>query len=328
MIPEYHYQVHDDSIITPMFKKWIVAPLFRFIPWWLPANIITIISNMFMYVALFCAIMEYPADRPLRFIIIAILILAYAIGDHLDGMQAKRTATSSPLGELCDHFLDIFNTGILLYILYLMFEIDSPEMLAVIIGAGYMAHAVIFFEQFHTKCLRFDRIGSLETILASCIVMFLMAIEPVYSLALTPMQDPFTPIGIIFLTLSSGAVITFAKVVLRITMIDIGCWLFSGFLVIVTVTSVWFLPAGSVFYVITAYSAIYIGNIQRGHLCDGKNRYPDIVVPIYMLICFIIDYPLINWALYTYLAVRVLWIAIHSFWTLRHFWMWKNPPQI
>jgi len=328
MIPEYHYRVHDDSMITPLFKNWVVAPLFRFVPWWLPANVITIISNMFMYVALFLAIAEYPAERSLRFILIPLLILGYAIGDHLDGMQAKRTGTSSALGELCDHFLDIFNTGIVLYIMFVSLNIVNPALVAFLLTAGYLVHAVIFYEQFTTQWLYFEKIGSLESVLTSCALMMLLTIEPVYRFALSAPFCRFTVVEILFIILSSGTFITFAKVVRRASVTDVWFWLFCVFLIIVACMSVTFLAPIAIFYVITAYSGIYIGNLQRGHLCDGKKRFPDVAVPFFIVAAFAFEpfrgQPFL-WGLYLYLACRILWISGNAFRTLRGFWVWKNP---
>ena len=328
MIPVYQYRVRDDSVITPLFKKRVVVPLFRFVPWWLPANLITIISNAFMYVALFLALTEYPAERSLRFILITLLILGYAIGDHLDGMQAKRTETSSALGELCDHYLDIFNTGILLYIMFVLLHIANPALVAFLLTAGYLAHAVIFYEQFATKWLYFEKIGSLETILMSCALIILLAIEPVYRFALSTPFCSYTVAEIMFVILSPGTFITFAKVIRRASVTDVWFRLFCVFLIVVACVSATFLAPAAIFYVITAYSALYIGNLQRGHLCDGKKRFPDFAVPVFMAAAFIFE-PLREqpflWGLYIYLACRNLWIGAHAFWTLRGFWVWKNP---
>jgi hypothetical protein len=88
-----------------------------------------------------------------------------------------------------------------------------------------------------------------------------------------------------------------------------------------------FLAPAAIFYVITTYSGIYIGNLQRGHLADEKKRFPDFAVPVFMLAAFVFE-PLREqvflWGLYIYLACRTLWIAGNAFWTLRGFWVWKN----
>jgi ethanolaminephosphotransferase len=329
MIPEYQYRVHDHSLITPAFKKWVVAPLFRFMPRWIPANIITIISNMFMYIALYMALAECPG-RGLRLVLIPLLALGYAIGDHMDGMQAKRTGTSSALGELCDHYLDIFNNGILLYIVCLSFHITSPVLVAFFLVAGYLPHAVMFYEQFTTKYLYFEKIGSLESLLILLACLLASAFDPVYRLALTPVIGGFTLAETLFVLSSSGAFITFVQIIRRTRINDVRFFVFCACLVSVACLATTFLLPAAIFYVITAYSGLYIGNLQRGHLADGKKRLPDFAVPLFMAVAFTFEplrQPLFLWALYIYLACRTLWIAGNAFWILRGFWVWKNPQR-
>ena len=327
MIPEYHYRIHDHSIITPFFKKWIVTPLFRFVPWWIPANIITILSNLFMYGALYMAFTEYPG-RSLRFVLIALLMLGYAIGDHLDGMQAKRTGTSSALGELCDHYLDIFNNGILLYIVCLSFNITNPALVAFFLIAGYLPHAAIFYEQYTTKWLHFEKIGALESLLILLACILASAIEPAYHLAMSSPFGGWTLAEILFVLSSSGAFVTFVQVIRRAKVADTGFWVFCIFLTALTGMATTFLSPTAIFYLITTYSGLYIGNLQRGHLADGKKRFPDLVVPILMLVAFAFEpmrQPPFLWGMYLYLAAHTLWIVGNAFWTLRGFWVWKNP---
>ena len=330
MIPEYQYRVQDSSFITPVFKQWLVAPLFRLMPWGIPANIITIFSNLLMYIALYLALAEWPGHT-LRFILIPLLVFGYAIGDHMDGMQAKRTGTSSALGELCDHYLDIFNNGILLYIVCLSFHITHPVLIAFFLTAGYLPHAVMFYEQFTTKWLYFEKIGSLESLLILIMCIMLSAIEPIYRLALTPLIGGFTVAEVLFILSSSGAFITLLRVVRRAHITDVRFYMFCALLLTVACTATSFLSPTAIFYVITAYSGLYIGNLQRGHLADGKKRFPNFVVPLFMIAAFVFEplrQPVYMWALYTYLACHTLWIGGNAFRILRGFWVWKNPKEL
>ncbi len=329
MIPEYQYRVHDSSIITPAFKKWVVAPLFRFMPWGIPANIITIFSNLFMYIALFMALMEWPG-RSLRFVLIPLLALGYAIGDHMDGMQAKRTGTSSALGEFCDHYLDIFNNGILLYIVCLSFQITQPGLVAFFLTAAYLAHATMFYEQFSTKWLYFEKIGSLESLLILLFCLLISIVEPVYQFVLQPVVCGLTLAEVLFLVSSSGAFITVIQIIRRAHIVDPRYYVFCAFLIAVACLGITFLSSTAVFYVITTYSGLYIGNLQRGHLADGKRRFPDAVVPLLVTLAFVFEplrQPVFLWGLYIYLACHTLWIASNCFWILRGFWVWKNPKK-
>ena len=144
MIKEYKYQCKDYSIITPPFKKWVIEPVMKFFPWSMPANIITIVSNIFLYIATFTAFF-LNFELRLNFIIIPVLIFLYAVGDHIDGAQAKRTGTSSALGEFCDHYLDAFNNGIILVILTVTFNVSNVYIIGSLLFTSYLAHSTVFY---------------------------------------------------------------------------------------------------------------------------------------------------------------------------------------
>src|SRR5688572_31878006 len=120
----YQYRCKDYSLVTPLFKKWVITPLIKIVPWVIPANIITLISNGFVYLALYLSLNAELAGNYTPLCISACLLL-YLIGDHLDGMQAKRTGTGSALGEFCDHYLDAFNNGIIVYTMLVFFDVQQ-----------------------------------------------------------------------------------------------------------------------------------------------------------------------------------------------------------
>jgi hypothetical protein len=79
--------------------------------------------------------------------------------------------------------------------------------------------------------------------------------------------------------------------------------------------------------VIVAYSGLYIGNLQRGHLADGKKRMADVVVPIFMAALLFFEtlrQPVFLCGMHIYLACATLWILGNAFRILRVFWVWKN----
>ncbi len=122
---QYVYRVRDYSILTPAFKQFILFPLAARFPRWIPANIITIISNLCIYATLGVSALLEPFPL-LRFITLALLVFIYLTGDHLDGLQAKRTGTSSPLGEFVDHYMDAYNNIIYLLVDFSVFISATP----------------------------------------------------------------------------------------------------------------------------------------------------------------------------------------------------------
>ena len=80
--------------------------------------------------------------------LIAVGLMLYLIGDHLDGMQAKRTATGSALGEFCDHYLDAFNNGVVMFTMIAVFGITHKPVIVGVMVISYWAHMAVFYEQF------------------------------------------------------------------------------------------------------------------------------------------------------------------------------------
>jgi ethanolaminephosphotransferase len=231
MIPEYKYQVIDNSILTPVFKDRVVKPFIRFIPWWLPANIITVGSNIFMIGALLIALFEFSTIT-IRLISSAILIMLYAIGDHLDGMQAKRTKTSSALGEFFDHFLDAFNTGILLLTVLTLFGITNPGVFAFVLLTSYLAHASMVFEQYKTGWLIFDKIGSLEALLFTFVLLLFSSIPSVFGLLTSTLFLNLKVIEILVLSTAIGSLSTLFKTLIRAHIAGLRFYFFCGMLIL------------------------------------------------------------------------------------------------
>ena len=327
MIPEYKYQVKDYSIVTPAFKRLIVSPLMRFMPWSVPANIITVVSNIFMYLALALSFFWQPESR-INFLIIPFLVIAYAIGDHFDGMQAKRTKTSSALGEFFDHNLDVYNNGSLLMTVFNLFGIINPWLLAFYFGIGYIAHATVFQEQADTGWLIFEKFGSLETVFLLCAVMAIGFWSSAFEFITMPVYENYTLLEIVFVFSSIGAIGTVAQTIARAKLKTWQLYVFWLALGVVSLLSaVIYHSALEVFILITLYSGLYISNLQKGHLVDKKKRAPDFVVPVLLVFAYFLptqSRQLVLYAIYFYLSAYVGYIIVSSIYKLREFWVWKN----
>ena len=327
MVREYSYRCKDYSILTPPFKRWMVEPMYKLVPRGIPANIITLFSNLFIYAALYLAYYDELLGA-VNFIVIPLFILIYLIGDHLDGMQAKHTGTGSALGEFCDHYLDSFNNGILLIVIFLLFDISDPYLVAALISVSYIAHTVVFYEQFKTGWLIFEKLGSLEAV-ALTIVLVLAAYFPsVFQFYQSELVLGFTVMESIMILSTVGAVGTLIKTLGRIEHITYAFWLF-----IITVLAVSFLSAAMysslvVFVIITLYSSVYIGKLMQGHLVDGIERSPGLFTPILLVLLYLTDFS--GWTdfrivISVYLFGSVALIVYKTFKPLSQYWVWWNP---
>lgn len=326
MIPEYNYRVKDFSIITPGFRDYVVQPLMRFVPWRLPANIITIISNSMMFLALIIAL--FGAGSITNYCLIALFIFVYAIGDHIDGMQAKRTKTSSALGELFDHFLDSFNTGILLMILFAVFHINNVNIIVFILSINYLAHATVFFEQYKTGWLYFEKIGSLEVVVFTSLIILLNCIPVINKLLLYSPGLNITLVEWLFLASAIGTFITFIKTAYRARIVELRFYIFIIFLVFISLILAKSTSWLTLCIIITLYCAYYIGSLMRGHLVDGKSYFPDFVIPAILLITFfthMLEDPVTLKTLMILQVAGIIYIFYISVNSLHKYWVWKNP---
>jgi len=323
-IPEYKYRVKDYSLVTPWFRETIVRPLLAYIPRRIPANHITLGSNLFMFAALLLSL--FSGENRYVFLMVPVLVLSYVIGDHLDGMQAKRTGTSSALGEFFDHFLDVFNNGILVMIVCSLMDV-SPWIVVICLSVSYVAHSAIFFEQLKTGWLIFEKFGALEAVILILFIIASLYFVPVHEFLLSPAYMSLTWFELFMLASAAIAMITWIKTLLRIKVVNGKYIFFVIAMIILMAVLIPVVNSLDAFVIITLFSVVYIGNNQRSHLTGMRETWPDLIVPVVLAISLYTELYLesiINLSI-IYLAIRVLWIAYTTISILHKFWMWRNP---
>lgn len=332
MIPRYEYRCRDNSILMDPFKRFIVKPILHFIPRWIPANILSIIANGFLFIALYRALTHSPTDA-FDFMFTALCLFLYVLGDHLDGMQAKLTNTSSPLGEFCDHGLDAVNTGILVFLVFQLYDIQAPWIAAVTIASAYLAHASIFFEQYRTGWLIFEQIGSLEGVTLVILVLIAGCISPVRSALTHPMEIGLSPITLMMLSSVLGSMVTWGRILRRLNSVTLRYSIYCGIIILIAVFSALYLDQTRVFLLVTAYGAYYILGLLRSHLVDACEHSPDLLIPLTVIglsICHIAGL----YDTHVFFLLMIIWQGITLFiqslriiLPLRHLWVWHNPPN-
>ncbi|KAI8781354.1 Choline/ethanolaminephosphotransferase 1 [Biomphalaria glabrata] len=111
---EHKYSAEGQSIIEPpmqVFWKWIVEQL----PLWWAPNAITIVGLIInvvttLILAFYSPDCKQEAPRWAYFLS-GLGLFIYQTLDAIDGKQARRTKSSTPLGELFDHGCDSISTG-------------------------------------------------------------------------------------------------------------------------------------------------------------------------------------------------------------------------
>jgi phosphatidylglycerophosphate synthase len=324
----YQYRCKDNSLLTPTFKEWIVGPLLQFVPWGIPANIITIVSNAFVYIALVLALNpEWFGDLLTR-LFVAVFLMLYLIGDHLDGMQAKRTGTGSALGEFCDHYLDAFNNGIIVFTMLSIFEAYNPWIVTICISTSYMAHTSVFYEQFKTGWLTFEKMGSLEGVLFASIIIGLSIFTPIREGLSTILVLDLTVFEWLMMLSAIGAVTTFLQTVKRTPDVRFGLWVFIGSLLVIACVGAKILSTLDLFLLLTLYASLYIGRVMRGHLVDGIERHTDFVAPVVIFFLAVSNFDIVNEftpiLLTAYIFTLVIVLIVKVFSELKVYWVWVN----
>uniref|UniRef100_A0A8C6TU08 Choline/ethanolaminephosphotransferase 1 n=1 Tax=Neogobius melanostomus TaxID=47308 RepID=A0A8C6TU08_9GOBI len=112
-LEEHRYSSAGRSLLEPLMQRyweWLVAC----VPSWIAPNLITIIglaTNVFTTLVLVYYCPTATEQAPLwAYLLCAIGLFIYQSLDAIDGKQARRTNSSSPLGELFDHGCDSLST--------------------------------------------------------------------------------------------------------------------------------------------------------------------------------------------------------------------------
>jgi len=109
----YKYQSVDKSFVSRYVLKHYWNWAAELLPLWLAPNLVTLIGFGFILTNVLTLIIVMPdlvgPGPSWMYYSFAAGLWMYSTMDNLDGKQARRTGTSSPLGELFDHGIDSLN---------------------------------------------------------------------------------------------------------------------------------------------------------------------------------------------------------------------------
>ncbi|OAV90235.1 hypothetical protein PTTG_00724 [Puccinia triticina 1-1 BBBD Race 1] len=112
-LKNYQYRSVDHSPTTRYILRHWWEYVAGWMPPWLAPNTITLIGLMFIVLNVMTVIIYIPdlkTDAPSWvYFSFALGLFIYQTMDNVDGKQARKTGTSSPLGELFDHGIDSLN---------------------------------------------------------------------------------------------------------------------------------------------------------------------------------------------------------------------------
>jgi len=179
----YQYRGEDRSylyryVLTPMN-----AFLIDFVPRWMAPNLITTIGLLFTVAGCaFTAIYSPSFDRPLPgwlYAACAFCLFAYQTIDNLDGRQARRTGSSSPLGLLFDHGVDAVNCSIGTMLVAACYEVGSGPKLLLVWLMVISLFALATWEEYYTGQLILPPVnGPSDGQMISVVTLLLAALYP------------------------------------------------------------------------------------------------------------------------------------------------------
>ncbi|KAI7853529.1 CDP-alcohol phosphatidyltransferase-domain-containing protein [Circinella umbellata] len=178
----YKYSAVDKSFTSRFILKHYWNKSIELFPLWIAPNLITLIGLCFMIISVglmvvFAPEMDAEGGPSWLYYGFAASLWLYSTFDNVDGKQARRTGTSSPLGELFDHGCDALNTSF------------AALLQAAALGMGHSIGSVILYsiamfgfylstaEEYHTGTLYLGYVNApTEGVIISCIVFILSGV--------------------------------------------------------------------------------------------------------------------------------------------------------
>lgn len=342
----YDYSAENDSFVDHFIAKFILPPLLeKVVPWGLPANIITICSNTCVFIAFVIALLSVKNIFTLWFAI-PVLIIAYLIGDCLDGGQARKTHTGSPLGEYMDHFLDCFVNAELIIPIIVCYHLTNSWVIFCILFVAYITQAAAFWERYSLGHMHFSKFSSTETVLTFNVIITISYFSNIVDFLQKTVSSfawgSFATGKLAFignLKLSELILCGFIVCAVFSTVCNFirtkgassRFWLFTLLTLSIAIMSAvnnvdyYCLP----YFVICLYSIDYISNLITRIVDKKKDPYSDIIIPAFMLIMLVFNntnaYVFI--AETAYLLLRIIIRSIFFIHGHKQYWYWKNPAK-
>ena len=332
----YSYSAEDMSIIdcyvlVPLAKKLITK-----LPLWLPANIITIMSNGFVFLASVIALTARKTNWPI-WILIPFLFIFYLIGDTADGLQARRTKTGSPLGEFCDHFLDTFVTGELLFCVLTAYGVRNLLFVGILLYVSYFTQMAAFWEKYVTSKLHLGKFGSSETVLVLSLFSTVGYIPKIHHFFTKPVTIPIsflqgyniTLVEVILAFSMLFPIISIVTTLIRTKKISKNFILYLILGLILTIAAT-FLEKGSfaiAFLTLTFYHVDYSAALLSAIIMKEKDPKPDFILTAAMCISLFFDihHPVLYTVFFLYIVVFVTARTAMFVHRNNKYWYWINP---
>ena len=202
-LKRYRYAGEDRSwlyihVLTPMNKF-----LVEFIPPYVAPNTITVIGLSCTALSHLLTLHYSPAFStplpPWLCYFAGLILFAYQTIDNLDGRQARRTSSSSPLGLLFDHGVDAINVTISTMVMMAVLQVGTSPKLFYLWSTVFLPFVCATWEEYYTGQLVLAEVNGPTDGVFLCIVFcFIAGWSPTFWTAPFQQHLPLlahTPIG-------------------------------------------------------------------------------------------------------------------------------------
>ncbi|EGD79179.1 hypothetical protein PTSG_09909 [Salpingoeca rosetta] len=151
-LKKHQYKSKGQSILDPymnVFWKWLVEQ----VPMWVAPNLLTWVGLMVNVITTALVVFYNPSmEEGVQvpswvYVLCALGIFFYQSLDNIDGKQARRTGSATPLGELFDHGCDSVSTSVVVVGVLTALQVGSS-----LLGFLTAAQAICLFYFAHWEC--------------------------------------------------------------------------------------------------------------------------------------------------------------------------------
>lgn len=173
----YKYQSKDLSIVSKHFLKPFWLRFCKIFPRWMAPNVITLAGLGFIVANLLITIYYDPTlteETPRwTYISYAVGMFMYQTFDGCDGIHARQTGQSGPLGELFDHSIDALNTTLSLFLFISASSVGYTNKFLFCQVSCLLNFYLSTWEEYHTHVLFLSELsGPVEGILMIASTLF------------------------------------------------------------------------------------------------------------------------------------------------------------
>lgn len=327
-LPPYVYRCVDRSRLVGIYRRrWV--PLFAWwLPRWLPANLVTIGAATFMWAVLGLELAASAVPPPVLAIAFVVLFQLALIYDHADGIHAKRTGTSSPLGEYLDHGLDAVNGAITVLALFALVGYTNRLLVLCGIWTWHAAFAATMVDERERGELYLEAIGTIEGVLLFSAFFLTWLAPPLRDWWLAPLVGGVPAFALVIPVAFVTTLSTVVSSVRRMGRLPVQLGIYMGCsLLIAVVLALGSLPFWIAVAVVVLYGSDYTSRVIGSHLLRRRHSLPDLVAPFVVAVAAAVPWHPDWWgaALAVYLAVRATTGAVGVLRPMRSLWRWSNP---